>query len=126
VTDESSEQEQPHAARIQSERQRKSNKRLPADSEYDWPANLNALLEWHARETEDVMRAAQMRMHAATKLVTDCASGKVSLEETAKRFFGEYDSRWGDPFPKGIVETRNLTDKEIYRRMDERIKDRSR
>jgi hypothetical protein len=113
-----SSQKQTHAARVRRRSGKKSNQGLPPGSKYDWPANLNELLEWYSDEVFDVSRAAQMRIHAATKIVTDYTRGEISLEEAAQRL-DEYDGRWRDVFHGGVDQVRGMTDEEIYKAMDE-------
>ena len=73
------------AERVGRSGMKKSSLRLPRHSAKDWPANLGELLEWYSHEVTDVNRAAEIRVRDATKFVTACLSGEITLEEAGER-----------------------------------------
>jgi hypothetical protein len=115
---EESPENQTHVERVRRAKNPKSGQALPPGSKFDWPKNLNELLEWYSLEVEDVSKAAQLRIQEATKLMDDCARGKISLEEAAEGVY-QYSDRWRDVFHRGVRHARGMTDEQIYKAMDE-------
>lgn len=116
---EESPENETHAERVRRSRNTKSGQVLPPGSKYDWPRNLNELLEWYGLEVEDVSKAAQLRIQEATKLIDDLAKGRISLEEASDRV-GDYSDRWRDVFYRGVRHVRGMTDEQIYKAMDDK------
>jgi hypothetical protein len=117
--EESPEPKTRYAERIPRRRASRSLKVLPSAAKDEWPANLGELLEWHADEVEEVMRAAQLRLQDSTKIIRDYRRGEIDFGEAAERV-DAHETRWGETFPAGITgNTRGKSDDEIRKLLDD-------
>ena len=101
-----------HTDRIKRERGGRSAE--PAEAEY---LTVDEMLDTLRRETIAINRGAEMRTRELTVLVTDYARGRITPEETQKRYF-EHSKRWGDP-TYGISSFEGRTDSQILQEMDD-------
>ncbi len=72
---------------------------------------------WLEREIADIMKATELRIKDAARLVGKYASGEISRDEAADLSF-QYTNRWGDALP-GVFRSQGMSDEAILAKMDE-------
>jgi hypothetical protein len=87
----------------------------------DFP-DAKGMRDWLDGEIENVMKAAELRLKAASDMVAKYTAakytaGEISSEQAAKLSY-EYESRWGDALP-GVIRAKGMSDEAILARMDE-------
>jgi hypothetical protein len=74
------------------------------------------LLFWMRQEILSSQKAAQLRVHDATDIVTSYLACKISVDGAEDRL-KRYQSRWGEAI-RGVSVTPEMTDKEILSWID--------
>ena len=73
---------------------------------------------WLEQELRDLARAHRLRVEEATFLTTEYEAGRLSARE-AEEHMAEYIDKWGDSPVPGVATTDNMTDREVFQKMDD-------
>jgi hypothetical protein len=79
---------------------------------------VNDVKAWLRQELRDLERAHRLRVEEATHFVTEYEQGRLSPAE-AEAHMSEYVDKWGDSPIPGVATTDEMTDREVYQKMDE-------